>query len=141
MFENPRRGQASKKFYNKCSENSRSQIVFRRDIFRKLSLGATVKFLVETFSANLQSNEGADDASEAALPKRPRLEAEDFYIPLHAGVSMPTGSGKTGIVCFLPYYLGSIGLEEPPPGSLATGKPRHHFKKPILVLAPNLDHS
>ena len=32
--------QASKKFYNKCSENSRSQIVFRTDIFRKLTLGA-----------------------------------------------------------------------------------------------------
>ena len=98
-----------------------------------------LKFLVEKFSANPQSNEGADDAPEAALPKRPRLEAEDFYIPLHAGVSMPTGSGKTGIVCCLPYYLGSIGLEEPPPGSLTKGKPRDHFKKPILVLAPNLD--
>ena len=37
--------QASKKFYNKCSENSRSQIVFRTDIldiFRKLSLGVPV---------------------------------------------------------------------------------------------------
>ena len=98
-----------------------------------------LKFLVEKFSANPQSNEGTDDAPEAALPKRPRSEAEDFNIPLHAGVSMPTGSGKTGIVCCLPYYLGSIGLEEPPPGSLATGKPRVHFKKPILVLAPNLD--
>ena len=32
--------QASKKFYNK---NSRSQIVFRTDIFRKLTLGATEK--------------------------------------------------------------------------------------------------
>ena len=32
--------QATKKFYNKCSENSRSQIVFRTDIFQKLSLGA-----------------------------------------------------------------------------------------------------
>ena len=32
--------QASKKFYNTCSENSRSQIVFRTDIFRKLTLGA-----------------------------------------------------------------------------------------------------
>ena len=31
---------ASKKFNNKCSENSRSQIVFRTDIFQKLSLGA-----------------------------------------------------------------------------------------------------
>ena len=29
-----------KKFYDKCSENSRSQIVFRTDIFQKLSLGA-----------------------------------------------------------------------------------------------------
>ena len=28
------------KFYNKCSENSRSQIVFLTDIFRKLTLGA-----------------------------------------------------------------------------------------------------
>ena len=33
-------GQTSKKFYNKCSENSRFQIVFRTDIFRKLTLGA-----------------------------------------------------------------------------------------------------
>ena len=32
--------QASKKFYYKCPENSRSQIVFRTDIFRKLTLGA-----------------------------------------------------------------------------------------------------
>ena len=44
MFENPRRGRQAKKFYNKCSENSRSQIVFRTDIFRKLSLSAP-KFL------------------------------------------------------------------------------------------------
>ena len=28
------------KFYNKCSENSRSQIAFRTDIIRKLTLGA-----------------------------------------------------------------------------------------------------
>ena len=32
--------QASKKFYKKCSENSTSQIVFRTDIFRKLTLDA-----------------------------------------------------------------------------------------------------
>ena len=45
-FSNVRKSlekQASKKFYNKCSENSRSQIVFRTDIFRKLTLGAPVK--------------------------------------------------------------------------------------------------
>ena len=40
MFENPRRGKEAEKFYNKCSENSRSQIVFRTDIFQKLTLGA-----------------------------------------------------------------------------------------------------
>ena len=31
--------QASKKCYNKCFENSRSQIVFRTDIFRKMDVG------------------------------------------------------------------------------------------------------
>ena len=40
MLGNPRRRQASKKFYKNCSENSRSQIVFRTEIFQKLSLGA-----------------------------------------------------------------------------------------------------
>ena len=43
MFENPRIRQASKEFYNRCSENSRSQIVFRTDILRKLTLGAPGK--------------------------------------------------------------------------------------------------
>ena len=38
-FENPRRDQVSNKFYNKCFENARSQIFFRTDIFRKLTLG------------------------------------------------------------------------------------------------------
>ena len=40
MFENPRRGMQARNFNSKCSENSRSQIVFRTDIFKKLSLGA-----------------------------------------------------------------------------------------------------
>ena len=60
MFEiKPQEKQASKKFYNKCSENSRSQIVFRTDIFQKLTLGAPEKFsllklqsLVESALAN-----------------------------------------------------------------------------------------
>ena len=43
MFENPRR-EASKKFYNKCSENFRAQIVFRTDIYQKLKLAAPEKF-------------------------------------------------------------------------------------------------
>ena len=40
MFENPRRGRQARNFYNKCSENSKTQIVFPTDIFRKLTLGA-----------------------------------------------------------------------------------------------------
>ena len=43
MFENPKERQAGKKFYKKYSENSRSQIVFRTDIFRKLTLSAPEK--------------------------------------------------------------------------------------------------
>ena len=39
MFENPRRDSQGRNFYNKCSENSRSQIFFRTDIFQKLTLG------------------------------------------------------------------------------------------------------
>ena len=39
MFENPRRGRQARNFLNKCSENSRSQIILRTDIFRKLSFG------------------------------------------------------------------------------------------------------
>ena len=37
-------GEAGKQeiLLNECSENSRSQIVFRTDIFRKLTLGAPV---------------------------------------------------------------------------------------------------
>ena len=37
------RRQAGKNFCNKCSENSKSQIVFRTGIFRKLTLGAPGK--------------------------------------------------------------------------------------------------
>ena len=37
MLENPKERPASKKFYNKFSENFSSQIVFRTDIFRKLT--------------------------------------------------------------------------------------------------------
>ena len=44
MFENPRRGRQAKNLTKKCSENSRSQIVFREGIFRKLTLGAPVFF-------------------------------------------------------------------------------------------------
>ena len=48
MFENPRRGRQARNFTNKCSENSqRFQIVFRTDIFRKLTLGVSAAFTYE----------------------------------------------------------------------------------------------
>lgn len=55
----------------------------------------------------------------------------------HALVSMPTGSGKTGVMCCLPYFLGSIGLAEQVP--VATGEPSYPFDKPILVITPGND--
>ena len=77
---------------------------------------------------------------DAPVSKRPRLEPDERYS--YAGVSMPTGSGKTGVICCLPYYLGSIGLKEPPAGSFPYGEPRYQFdKRPVLVLAPNLEIS
>ena len=43
MFKNPRRGRQARNFTTNVPKNSRSQIVFRTDIFRKLSLGAPGK--------------------------------------------------------------------------------------------------
>ena len=39
-------GKGSKKFYNKCSENSRSEIVFRTDIFPKIVVGCPCRVIV-----------------------------------------------------------------------------------------------
>ena len=59
--------------------------------------------------------------------------------PQIAIVSMPTGSGKTGIMCCLPYFLGNIGLQGgQEPFSQPTGQPVYPFDKPILVIAPDL---
>ena len=50
-----------------------------------------------------------------------------------ATVVMPTGSGKTGVICCLPYVIG---------GAIANGAISSEtikLNKPILVIAPNLD--
>lgn len=57
-----------------------------------------------------------------------------------AMICMPTGSGKTGIICCLPYVLGTLGLEDVP-RSFPVGNPRHKFDKPVLIIAPNLNIS
>ena len=58
--------------------------------------------------------------------------------PPIALVCMPTGSGKTGIICCLPYFLGKEGLTKVR-GNPPTGNPRHCFNKPVLIIAPNLN--
>jgi len=56
-------------------------------------------------------------------------------------VRMPTGSGKTGIICCLPYFLGTEGLEHVP-RSFPNGRLRHSFEnKPVLIISPNLNIS
>ena len=41
-------------FYNKISENSRSQIVFRTDLFRKLTLGAPVQLKMKVATRRMR---------------------------------------------------------------------------------------
>ena len=55
MLENPRRGRQARNFTMKCSENSRSQIVFRTDIFRKLSLVAPEIYIIAIKCANFST--------------------------------------------------------------------------------------
>lgn len=55
-------------------------------------------------------------------------------------VSMPTGSGKSGVISCLPYFLGQLGLNPPPePDAFPYGEPLHKFNKPVLVIAPDLE--
>ena len=59
---------ASKKFNNKCSESSRSEIVFRTDIFQKLSLGALV-FLQNTCFTKVYSQFGENELNDVSFSK------------------------------------------------------------------------
>lgn len=87
-----------------------------------------------------------DDSSQGKLlnPQRAALESlQEFFGRQNAGrvglVSMPTGSGKTGVISCLPYFLGKLGLEKaPPPDAAPYGNPLHKFDKPVLVIAPDL---
>ena len=45
--------------------------------------------------------------------------------------AMPTGSGKTGVICCLPYFLGAL--------KNASDERVFEMNKPILVIAPNLE--
>ena len=71
--------QASKRFYNKCSENSRSQIIFRTDIFRKLTLGAPAisgnLLIVGDFNFHLEDSNNTDATKLHNLLKYFKSEA------------------------------------------------------------------
>ncbi|KAJ7375508.1 hypothetical protein OS493_002283 [Desmophyllum pertusum] len=86
-------------------------------------------------------------SQEKLLP--PQSEAlrklQGFFDTWEAGrisiglISMPTGSGKTGIISCLPYFLGKRGLNPPPaPRAPPYGEPLHRFDKPVLIIAPDL---
>ena len=52
---------------------------------------------------------------------------------------MPTGSGKSGVISCLPYFLGQLGLKPPPElDAFPYGEPLYRFDKPVLVIAPDL---
>lgn len=91
-------------------------------------------FDVENFSQN-----------KLLVPQRKALESlQGFFGGQNEGrialVSMPTGSGKTGVISCLPFFLGKLGLQEPPvPGASPYGEPLHKFDKPVLVIAPDLE--
>ena len=82
MFENPRRGRQARNFCNKCSENSRSQIVFRTHIFRKLTFGAPdVRHLLFTIFARktaCQKKKSLDDRSIYVQFSKPLINSLRF---------------------------------------------------------------
>ena len=52
--------------------------------------------------------------------------------PLQTALTaMPTGSGKTGVICCLPYFLGALKINP--------YEYRFVINKPILVISPNLE--
>ena len=70
------------------------------------------------------------------VPQSEALERlQQFFEQNQSGrigmVSMPTGTGKTGVISCLPYFLGNYVDAE-------TRKPVHLFNKPVLVVAPDL---
>ena len=60
----------ARNFYNKCSENSRSKIVFRTDIFRKLTLGAPEHYRDGEYrNKSCLKGTGGNDAEKTPMPR------------------------------------------------------------------------
>ena len=76
-------------------------------------------------------------------PQQEALQKLQIYFTQNLGgiglVCMPTGSGKTGVISCLPYFLGKLGMSlSPESGAPPHGEPLHKFDKPVLVIAPDL---
>lgn len=93
---------------------------------------------------NLYSFAVVENSQEKLMPRQKAAleEVTRFFSANPVGnialIGMPTGSGKTGVISCLPYFLGQTGLVKPPPGCFPTGQPRHLFDRPVLVIAPDL---
>ena len=88
--------QASKKRYDKCSENSRSQIVFRTDIFRKLSLGAPVIYVVPLLNGQPQS--ATCRYSEGGRLWQFQLAVIGTFYPFCDGLQLRSVLGSIGVL-------------------------------------------
>lgn len=82
---------------------------------------------------------------ELLTPQKKALEElakffKDKPVGSIALISMPTGSGKSGVISCLPYFLGRRGLKPPPEdGAPPYGVPLHPFDRPVLVIAPDVE--
>ena len=88
--------QASKKRYDKCSENSRSQIVFRTDIFRKLSLGAPVIYVVPLLNGQPQT--ATCRYSEGGRLWQFQLAVISTFYPFCDGLQLRSVLGSIGVL-------------------------------------------
>ena len=97
-----------------------------------------LKFNIYSFDVEENSQ------NKLLVPQREALERlEGFFVGQNQGriglVSMTTGSGKTGVISCLPFFLGKLALQElPAPCASPYGEPLHKFDKPVLVIAPDL---
>ena len=119
MFENPRRGRQAR-LYNKCSENSRSQIVFRLRYFPKIEVGCPCSLFLYT-KINVSSSlfafrftSGHDFSSYNHL--------DHFFVLIFKGIRV----GNSLTLTILPKSLGQLFTFEKYFNSVSVEKILHY---------------